>query len=109
MKFSDLEFALKSFSIEENGRKCIKLPNNGLFDIVLSDTVDGKFNVCMHNTSGIEAYNPIEDFNYWMKKFDCLECAKKFAKECYESVMNKLFEDISNILEDVEISMRGEN
>lgn len=100
MNLLNLDFNIKPFSIKENETICINILNVGLFKISL-DERQNKYEVIMHNTSDIKMFNPIKDYNYWLRRFNNLEEAKEYAEEIYKDVLNKLTYNFKDALNDV--------
>ena len=93
MNIMNLNFNIKPFNIDEGETKCINVMNFGLFKITINKTLGNlseNYEVLMHNTTGIHMFDPVNNYNYWMKRFDNLESAKQFAEVMYILMMNKL-------------------
>lgn len=89
MNLLNLNFINKPFNINEDETKCINILNSGLFKITLFKR-QTNYELVMHNTSGIKIFDPIKDYNYWIRRFNNLEDAKEYAAKIYNDILNKL-------------------
>lgn len=97
MNLFQLNFIIKPFNINVDETVCINILNIGLFKITIAER-SNQYELVMHNTSGIKMFDPIDGYNYWMKRFDNLDKAKEHAEEIYKDTLNKLTYNFKNTL-----------
>lgn len=88
MNISNIKFNIKPLNITENQTKYINILNNGIYKLSILSTPTC-YELILHNTTNISAFNPTEGYNYWIKRFDTLEEAEQYAEEVYLYIMNK--------------------
>lgn len=97
MKLSDSEFIVEPFFFKEGETKSVKLGDLGTLKISLIEE-NLKYNVIIHNTTGLEFLDPVEGYTYWVRYFEMLDRAKKFAEVTYLNSISKLIDRYSTIL-----------
>lgn len=97
---SIFDFTIKPLNINEDETKYINIMNIGIFKIKLTKTKQNKYNVLLHNTTGIRMFDPLlidnyhelygEEGNCYLKVFESLDIAKQFAESMYKHVIEKV-------------------